>query len=63
MNRNLSKGIAKGMYGAPRGIKGGDYLRSNLSQSSGPSLVVPTNSVNGNLQGAYAKRNLKNGKK
>jgi hypothetical protein len=63
VNRNLSKGIAKGMYGAPRGIKGGDYLRANIGNSSGANGVVPTNSVNGNLQGAYAKRNLKNGKK
>jgi hypothetical protein len=59
MNRNLSPSIAKGMYGGPRGIKGGDYARANTNKTSGATMVVPTNSVNGNLQGAYAKRNLK----
>jgi hypothetical protein len=63
VNRNLSPNIAKGMYGGPRAIKGADYSRANVSQTSGATLIVPNTSVNGNLQGAYAKRNLKNGKK
>lgn len=47
MNRNLSPNIAKGMYGGPRGIKGGDYLRANISQNSGGVPGEPSR-VNGN---------------
>jgi hypothetical protein len=47
MNRNLSPNIAKGMFGGPNTIKGGDYLRANLGMTSGgiPRKVSP---VNGN---------------
>jgi hypothetical protein len=47
MNRNLSPNIAKGMFGGPRGIKGGDYLRANLAQTSG-EVTKEASSVNGN---------------
>lgn len=47
MNRNLSPNVAKGMYGGPRGIKGGDYLRGNISQDSG-GVLRQASPVNGN---------------
>lgn len=47
MNRNLSPNVMKGMYGGPREIKGGDYLRANISQNSGGVLGVAS-PVNGN---------------
>ena len=37
----------KGMYGGPRGIKGGDYLRAAISRNSGGVLGVAS-PVNGN---------------
>lgn len=48
MNRNLSPNIAKGMFGGPKTIKGGDYLRANIGLNSGglPNLA---SYVNGNL--------------
>ena len=46
-NRNLSPNIAKGMYGAPRGIKGKDYLRGNIGQTSG-GVLRQASPVNGN---------------
>lgn len=56
MNRNLSPMVAKGIYGGPREIKGGDYARGMLGARSGakPMIVSP---VNGSVQGAYAERN------
>jgi hypothetical protein len=47
MNRNLSPNVMKGMYGGPRGIKGGDYLRANIEKNSG-AVLQPVSSVNGN---------------
>jgi hypothetical protein len=51
MRRNLSPKVAKGMYGGPRGKKGGDYQRANLEQNSGGVLGVAS-SVNGNKDSA-----------
>jgi hypothetical protein len=48
MNRNLSPNVTKGMYGGPRGIKGGDYLRANVSKNSG-GVLNHASSVNGNI--------------
>jgi hypothetical protein len=60
MNRNLSPSIAKGYFGAPRQIKGGDYLRANLGQNSGAKNQVPGISpIVGSAQGAYAQRNIR----
>jgi len=61
MNRNLSPNIAKGMYGGPREIKGGDYIRANVAQTSGGggAYSSPT-SVNGNLD--TVRKPVKNGK-
>jgi hypothetical protein len=47
MNRNLSPNVAKGMYGGPRQIKGGDYSRANMYQTSG-AVTKEASSVNGN---------------
>lgn len=47
MNRNLSPNVMKGMYGGPREIKGGDYLRANIEKNSGGVLGVAS-TVNGN---------------
>lgn len=47
MNRNLSPNVMKGMYGGPREIKGGDYLRANVEKNSGGVLGVAS-TVNGN---------------
>ena len=47
MRRNLSPQVAKGMYGGPRGIKGGDYLRGNIDQIS-RGVLGGASPVNGN---------------
>ena len=47
MNRNLSPNVVKGLFGAPRQIKGGDYLRANIEKNSGGVLGVAS-TVNGN---------------
>jgi hypothetical protein len=42
----------KGMYGGPRGIKGGDYLRANIKKNSGKTeggIMSHPTSVNGNI--------------
>lgn len=59
MNRNLSPNIAKGMYGGPKTIKGGDYLRANLGMTSGgiPRTVSP---INGNAD--TVRKPVKRGK-
>lgn len=59
MNRNLSPNIAKGMFGGPKTIKGGDYLRANISQNSG-GLPRIASSVNGNLD--TVRKPVKRGK-
>jgi hypothetical protein len=48
MNRNLSPNVTKGIFGGPRGIKGGDYLRANIQKNSGGIMTHPS-SVNGNI--------------
>lgn len=59
MNRNLSPNIAKGMFGGPKTIKGGDYLRANISQNSGgvPGIASP---INGNAD--TVRKPVKRGK-
>lgn len=49
MNRNLSPQIAKGMFGGPRGIVGGDYSRSNLAMTSG-AVKPPVSNVSANIK-------------
>jgi hypothetical protein len=56
MNRNLSPNIAKGIYGGPRQIKGADYPRANISQTSG-AMNPQVSPIVGSAQGAYAQRN------
>ena len=46
MNRNLSPTVMKGMYGHPREIKGGDYLRANIEKNSG-GFLGQASTVNG----------------
>jgi hypothetical protein len=60
MNRNLSPNVAKGMFGGPRGIKGGDYIRGNVGQTSGGDAYSHPTSVNGNLD--TVRKPVKNGK-
>lgn len=60
MNRNLSPNIAKGMFGGPRGIKGGDYLRANISLNSG-GVLREASPVNGNAD--TVRKTVKNGPK
>jgi hypothetical protein len=50
MNRNLSPNVAKGIYGGPREIKGGDYLRANIGATSGKPPLLPPSPVNGNAK-------------
>jgi hypothetical protein len=42
----MSPEKAKGMYGGPRGVKGGDYSRGNLAQTSG-AVKKEASTVNG----------------
>jgi hypothetical protein len=58
-NRNLSANVVKGMFGGPRGIKGGDYLRANVEKNSGGIMTHPS-SVNGNID--TVRKPVKNGK-
>lgn len=60
VNRNLSQNIAKGYFGGPREIKGGDYLRANISKNSGAKNQVPGISpIVDSAKGAYAQRNIR----
>ena len=59
MRRNLSPKVAKGMYGGPRGKKGGDYLRGNVSQNSG-GVLREASPVNGNAD--TVRKPVKRGK-
>jgi len=58
-NRNLSPNVIKGMFGGPRGIKGGDYLRANIEKNSG-GIMTHASSVNGNID--TVRKPVKNGK-
>jgi hypothetical protein len=59
-NRNLSANVVKGIFGGPRGIKGGDYLRANITKSSGGGIITHASSVNGNID--TVRKPVKNGK-
>jgi len=58
-NRNLSPNVIKGMFGGPRGIKGGDYLRANIEKNSG-GFLGQASTVNGNAD--TMREPVKNGK-